>query len=209
MRSALILFLFIFSPSCIFCETPKVWSILIPTLEKRESLFQRIYKKLCAQIEQNNLQEQIEICVLRDNGEMSIGKKRNQLLRQSVGQYVCFVDDDDDVHDQYIHLIYDKLTTEKPDCVSLVGIITFDGNNPKKFIHSINYHSYFEKENIYYRPPNHLNPMLRTIAVQFAFPDSFYGEDTDWAMQICNANLLKKESVVDEPYYFYLYNTTK
>ena len=200
---------FLLIQSFAFGDRPKTWSILIPTLEKRQELFQKIHKKLTKQIEENHLSDHIEILVACDKGEKAIGKKRNDLMHCSQSEYICFIDDDDDVHDRYIPLIYEKLIHEKPDCINLIGIITFDGKNPKKFIHSIQYRSYFEEKGIYYRPPNHLNPLKREIAIQFTFPSTSFGEDTDWAMQVCRSGLLKKESTIQEPFYFYLYRTVK
>lgn len=136
-------------------------SILIPTLEKRKTVFNKLYNKLIDQIEKFNLKNNVEIVVSCDNGQKPTGQKRNELLQKSNGLYTCFLDDDDDVSNDYIKLIYDA-TLKDPDCISLTGIITFDGKNPKKFIHSIKYDSYFEKNNIYYRPPNHLNPIKRS-----------------------------------------------
>lgn len=190
-------------------DSKVIWSILIPTLEKRKKDFLYIYNKLMSQIKDNKLENAIEIVVLSDNGEMSIGTKRNKLLNMSKGEYTCFFDDDDDAHPEYISMIYNKIISEKPDCVSLVGIITFDGKNPKKFIHSLKYNSYFEKDNVYYRPPNHLNVIRKDVAIIFKFPEKSYGEDTDWAMRVCRSGLLKTEAIINEPYYFYLFNSVK
>ena len=180
------------------------WSILICTLQERKHFFEFIYNKLQEQIRQNNLQGRVEVLYFLDNRQHSIGHKRNALMRQSRGAYVNFIDDDDDVHPHYVKMIYDRLADE-PDCVSLVGVITFNGRNPRTFIHSIDYNSYFESNNVYYRPPNHLNTMKRSIASRFAFPEISFGEDTDWAMRIAHSGLLKKEAKITEPYYFYLY----
>ena len=103
-------------------------------------------------------------------------------------------------------MIYEKLQ-KNPDCVSLKGIITFDGANPRIFIHSIKYDHYFEKDGIYYRPPNHLNTIKRSIAIQFQFPNENTFEDTNWAMQIARSKLLNVEEEILEPFYFYNYNT--
>lgn len=183
----------------------KVWSILICTLDERAEQFARLYKKLQQQIEQNNLQNQVEVLFFLDKrGEHTVGSKRNSLIQQSRGAYVNFIDDDDDIHDEYVKMIFNKLSN-KPDCVSLVGIITFNGNHPATFIHSIKYKTYFQTDGNYYRPPNHLNPIKRIIACQFLFPTISYGEDTDWAMQIAKTNLLKTEEEIKTPYYFYKY----
>lgn len=154
------------------------------------------------------MDDKVEVLYFMDNRENSIGFKRNALLRQSCGLYINYIDDDDDVHDHYIRMIYEKLKNN-PDCVSLKGIITFNRENPQIFIHSVQYKTYFQKDGIYYRPPNHLNTIKRSIASQFLFPNQSYSEDTDWAMQIVRSGLLKKEEVIEEPYYFYLYMPNK
>ncbi len=182
--------------------TPKLWSILICTLDERAESFKALTDKVYAQIKALNLQDKIEILAFKDNREYPVGFKRNELLRASQGKYTCFLDDDDDVHDNYIAMIYNALK-QNPDCVSLTGIISHHGEHCKKFIHSLKYNSYFEQDNIYYRPPNHLNPMRRSIAVQFMFPELNHSEDIRWAMAVTHAQLLKTEIVIDEPYYFY------
>lgn len=182
----------------------KDWSILICTLKEREEVFQNLYNKLQNQIHKYKLEDKVEVLYFLDDREHTVGFKRNALMDQAQGEYVNFLDDDDDVHNKYIKMIYRKLK-HKPDCVSLVGIITFDGKNPRSFIHSIQYDSYFEKDNIYYRPPNHLNTIKRSIASQFRFPEINYGEDSDWAMQVLRSGLIQNEAKIDVPYYFYKY----
>jgi hypothetical protein len=185
--------------------TPYLWSILICTIEGREDSFERLCNKLKIQIKNAGMEGQIEVLCCKDKkGESSVGNKRNRLLEQSNGLYVSFIDDDDDVADNFIDLIINKLKN-RPDCVSLTGIITFNGINPKKFIHSIQYSSFFEEDNIYYRPPNHLNPIKRCFAAQFMFPEKNFGEDAEWALALSKAGLLKREEIIETPYYFYLY----
>lgn len=190
----------------LFGESQKIWSILICTLQEREDRFNFIYNKLINQINALNLNDEIEILYFLDNREHNIGYKRNYLLEVSTGKYTCFIDDDDDVHDQYIEMIYERLL-KNPDCVSLIGIITFNNINPRVFIHSIIYDSWFQKNEIYYRPPNHLNPIRSKIAKKFAFPEKNYGEDADWSMQISRSGLLKTEEEINVPYYFYQYTS--
>jgi len=187
---------------------PKEWSILICTLPERHNSFERIYNKLLGQIKENGLEDKVEVLYFIDNRENTVGKKRNELLRRSQGLYTNYIDDDDEVHDNYIKLIYEQLATS-PDCVNLIGIITFDGKYPRTFIHSVDYNHYFERNEVYYRPPNHLNTMKRSIASRFLFPNISYSEDTDWAMQVARSGLLKTEAKVKEPFYFYLYVTNK
>jgi len=185
--------------------TPKLWSILICTMDEREQQFASLYEKLNQQIYDLNAQDHIEVLYFKDKrGEHTVGFKRNILVEQSKGKYISFIDDDDHIHDKYVELIATKLFNN-PDCVNLNGIITFNGKNPKKFVHSIQHKKYSEENNVYLRPPNHLNPIRRSIAAQFTFPVKNFSEDTDWAMQIAQSGLLHTEETIDEPYYFYLF----
>ncbi len=186
----------------------KIWSILIVTIEERAEQFSFIRSKIQKQIDDLGLNEEIEILSLCDKrGERTTGFKRQQLLEQCSGKYVCYVDDDDDVHDRYVELIYKRLL-KGPDCVSFPGVMTVDGKHPRIFYHSALYRTYFEYNQVYYRPPNHVYPIKRSIAIQFKFTDSFV-EDTPWALEIANSGLVHREERIHELCYFYLCKTKK
>lgn len=189
-----------------FTRRPVKLSILIPTLKSRNELFHNLENELLRQINAYGLADKVEITVECDNGELPTGVKRNRLLMKSLGEYVCFVDDDDMVSSDYVKVLYDNLRAY-PDCLGLTGIITFDGKNPRTFIHSLKYKEIFEKENIYYRPPNHLNPIRRDIAIRFQFPRCYISEDSNWCLQIRNSGLLENEIMIKKPYYFYRYSS--
>jgi len=181
-----------------------IWSILICTLEERKKLKEKLHAKLLYQIIQENLEGKVEILFYSDNRERPTGAKRNALLRQARGKYICFIDDDDDISDTYIQTIYEKLQ-KNPDCVELKGIITWFGKNPQLFIHSKKYLQWYKKNEIYYRCPNHLNPLRRSIAVQVSYPEIKQYEDRKWAFKLLETQLIKAEESVDKPYYFYRY----
>jgi len=183
-------------------------SILICTLESRLNFLQRVYANIDGQIKRHNLQEEVEILIHQDRGEKSIGTKRNELIEQAKGKYVCFVDDDDNVSPFYVMSIYKGCQQDK-DCCSLTGLITVDGRHQKKFTHSLQYKEYKEVNKQYFRPPNHLNPIRKTIAEKFRFKEKNFGEDTDWAMRISKAGAIKTEAVITVPLYFYLYRSRK
>ncbi len=177
-------------------------STLIPTLENRRPIFRRLYEKLNRQIIDNSLQVQGDIVYFSDNKQHSIRYKRNWLIDQAKGMFVAFVDDD--VSDDYVSLICDAIN-ENPDidCIGIRGIITFQGNNPCIFVHSLRYKEYFSKAGMYFRPPYRLNPIRREIASKYIFEDVNYSEDIDWAMRICIDESLKKEYFIDNAIYFY------
>ncbi len=146
--------------------------------------------------------DQVEILVEKDNGKTILGAKRNLLLEKAQGQYICFVDDDDKVSKDYISKILEALKTE-PDCCGIEGIIFRRRNTPGKlFIHSIKYNTWFEEDGIYYRCPNHLNPVKREIALQIGFPEKNSGEDHVYSNGIFP--LLKTEVYIKGSIYYYL-----
>lgn len=187
-----------------------ILSILICTIEGRETMLNSLMYTLANQIRNYNLKDEVEILISKDKrGEHTIGYKRNMLLQNCTGQWAAFIDDDDMVSDDYLPLILGRLKSENPDVVALEGVITTNGLDARTFIHSINYTTVFEQNGIYYRPPLHLNPIRTTISKNFRFKEVNHGEDIEWGMQIVHSGLLKKESNVGKAYYFYNYIANK
>lgn len=181
-------------------------SILIPTITSRREMFFSLTDDLKEQA--NKFPGQVQIKFLVDEGENSIGQKRNALLCLAIGEYVCFVDDDDRVSSNYIDLLMEGVN-KGVDCCSLRGEITTDGKNPKPFIHSLDYKEWFEKDGVYYRGINHLNCVKREIAVQIGFPEKNHGEDYDYSMKLMKSGLLKTEHKIEEILYYYKYISKK
>lgn len=185
-------------------------SILIPSLESRAELFLKLYDEFMRQCG-DRYGTEVQILSKADDGEMRIGAKRNYLLEKADGEYVCFFDDDDTPSRDYIDTVLEGIKTGK-DCLSLRGVITWDGDNPEVFEHSIRYPAYVTNHTgfpKYERYPNHLNVIKSSIAKQFKFPEINHGEDTDWASQIKNAGLIKTEHYIDKVIYHYKYVTSK
>lgn len=183
-----------------------ILSILIPTLEERVETFNKLWKKLSTQIGERN----VEIVWWVDNGKSVIGNKRNILLDLAVGKYVCFIDDDDDISDNYIDLLL-KAAEFDCDCASLKGVMTTNGENPEVFEHSVIYNEWktTDREVKYERFPNHLNMIRADIAKRFKFPEKSYGEDHDWSKQLHEAKVLKTEFYIDDIIYYYKYVQSK
>lgn len=178
-------------------------SILICTLVGRDDKLKRLLNILEPQ-----LTSEIEVLTCKDNKQFTIGAKRNSLVNESKGKYVCFIDDDDRVSQNYISLIMEGINKDV-DCCSLTGIITINGRNPRTFIHSLQYKSYYERNKIYYRPPTHLNCIRSGIVRQFPFPEIDWAEDSAQAMAMSNAGVIKTEHYIKNVLYFYDYLDTK
>jgi hypothetical protein len=106
------------------------------------------------------------------------------------------------VSEDYVKKILEAIESN-PDCCGIQGIITFQGQGPRMFIHSLKYKEWFEQNNIYYRCPNHLNPVKREIALQVKFPETNFGEDKDYSTRLFP--LLKEERFISGVVYHYLY----
>lgn len=170
-------------------------SILTATMYGRAEIFNNLARVLKAQ--SNYTVEMLANC---DNGEKSIGQKRNELLESAKGDYVVFVDDDDMVSPFYVFSIL-KGIESNPDCCGIEGVITQKRIGPKKFIHSLKYQDWFEEDDIYYRCPNHLNPIKREIALDARFPDKSWQEDKDFSERL--KGKLKTEVYIKGPIYYY------
>lgn len=181
-----------------------VLSILMVTLSSRKEMFDKIHQHILKQINDNHLENEVEIVVFEDEKQYPVGMKRNALIKEAKGDFTCFVDDDDWVSDDYVGSIYDAIVSDKSiDCIGMKGLLVSGDLGDKEFIHSVKFDSYWEDSNYYYRPPNHLNPIKRTITSKFDFPIINRGEDTDWSLKICKTGLLKKEIFIDKVLYFY------
>jgi len=199
-------------------------SILIPTTIDRKGVLNFLLleiEKQCGKILFYKVEDNItticyinkvEIIIFEDNFENSIGYKRNILNNLAAGNYICCIDSDDSISKNYISNLL-KGIEQGVDCCSLRGVITWDGERPELFEHSIKYDSY--KTNIsgdaivYERFPNHLNCIKSSIVKQIKFHEINHGEDTDFATQIFNLGLIKTEYFIDEVIYHYQYKTNK
>ncbi len=170
-------------------------SILICSIIGREKELSRLLEDL-----EKQKTEQVEILVEVDNEKMSIGPKRNSLLKKAEGDYIAFIDDDDEVSVNYVVKILEALKTN-PDCCGIEGFLIRPGHK-YKFIHSIRYDTWFSKNDIYYRCPNHLNPVRRELALQVGFPEKDYGEDQDYSLSLFP--LLKTEVYIQGVLYYYV-----
>jgi glycosyltransferase involved in cell wall biosynthesis len=178
-------------------------SILIVSLEKRKEERNRLIRSLNPQ-----LGNRAEILVEIDNGETSVGEKRNRLLQRAAGDYVCFVDDDDGVSSDYVDRIV-KAARTLPDCIGFTVLRTSKGENPERIISCLKYKNWqATPDGVPTRPIGHLNPVKRTIASKIRYPDLYYGEDRYYEKEL--QQYLKTEVIIeDPPMYFYNYDRDK
>lgn len=181
-------------------------SILIPSIPSRfESHLLPLWKYLDRLINESKFIEgDIEVLILTDNKNRSIGAKRQALLNMAQGQYVSFLDDDDLPSPNYI----DRAVSIQ--MMGLINVITFNQHvsiNGEmypltfKLGHEVNEEP--NKEG-FTRPPWHVCFWRRDVVQHCTFPNINYGEDWAWAEQ---ANKCAKTSYhIDEFMMTYVYD---
>jgi glycosyltransferase involved in cell wall biosynthesis len=177
-------------------------SILIPTLESRKEKMRKLRYKLYWYIGVlRGYGAGIEVLEELDNGELSVGAKRQKLLERAQGDYICFIDDDDMVPDDYVEKVLKAIETE-PDCCSLTGELHWPNGGIERFEHSIKHDKWEKKDNVYLRYPNHLNAVKRELALQTGFKDMGHGEDRDYSDRL--KPLLQSEAEIEGVIYHYM-----
>ena len=187
--------------------------ILIPSLHERKEQRKALFEELSNQIVGCGLQNKATILSDVDDGSISVGTKRNDLIALAVlhnAEYIAFFDDDDWPGEKYIEVLWEGIK-RGADCCSLRGHITVDGGEPEIFEHSLKYDAWKTTSNEikYERYPNHLNCIKTELAKQIKFPEKDFGEDHDWSKALHEAGLLKKEHYSDEVIYHYRYKSEK
>lgn len=202
-------------------------SILIPTTPDRSPFIIKLKQQFKEQLGAVILQESIpfeeghssylmkdyykdvEVVYYWDQKQATIGRKRNFLKSVAQSKYLTYIDSDDRIGPNYFKHAFAGIEKDVDAC-GLTGIITEDGQNPKKFVHSMKYDSWYEKDGVYYRNNNHLNVVKTSIARQMKFPEINSGEDHDYSKQLLASGLIKTEYWDEnEILYYYDYVSKK
>ena len=181
-------------------------SILIATTEERVASFQELITLFLLQ--EN---EDVEIIGIRDNKEISVGKKRQLLLEESKGKFIVFFDDDDKPYSNYIYEIT-KAIRNNPniDCIGLIIDMTTNGLNKQTCFHSLENKEWINgikgiDKYDYYRNVTHFNPVRRDLALSVGFSDMRFGEDKEYSDKL--SKLCKKEYLIEFPLWLYNFTT--
>lgn len=197
-------------------------SILIPSVPQRIEQLKLLIENIQIQIQRlcaDPKNPEIELIVDLDNRIRTIGSKRNNLIKQAQGQYVVFVDDDDDITNDYVSSLFNKiLTIESQNKINDIKVIVFDVN---VFDMDINVHKickygveykWKDSEEANYREPNHIMCIRNDIAKRCIFKDTSYTEDYYWSLDLKKLllqNNEEKEIQVRIPKMLYTYNYKK
>jgi len=116
--------------------------------------------------------------------------------------FVALVDEDDDISYYYILEVIEVIKSGC-ECCSLTGRIIFSDCYSRNFYHSMKYDSWIDdhEKKEYYRPPNHLNAVKRSIAANVVFPAYNSGEDRVYSMSL--RQRINTEAQIDGVIYIY------
>ena len=195
-------------------------SILICSLFKREDQRNELLKSLFEQVKERPKQNlnhlgntwlyryefsDFEILVAIDNKEMKVGAKRNFLVNQAHGEYVCFIDDDDSVSNEYIKTLLFSTQFEY-DCVCFHVMYNPTNGSPKLVIYSSRLKDR-ETPECFERAVNHLMLIKRNIVQRVKFKAINCGEDAIFAKRV--SMHIKKEGRIDKVLYSYNFDPLK
>jgi hypothetical protein len=178
-------------------------SVLICTIPSRASMFSRLICRLSTLISKLSIKVEL-LC--DDRTDITIGKKRNDMVDNAKGRYCCFIDDDDDVTEDYFQ-DYEReiLKGSDWDCFSLTGKYFSEGVYIKPFFHSMDIPVWHETPSGYMRGINHLNLVKSIIVKTIGFHDMNHGEDIKYSNKLMESKKLKSQFSIDHPTYLYYF----
>lgn len=169
---------------------PKL-SILTPTIPQRIDQLHQLSQKILSQIHTPTGVCPVEHLIFSDNRARTIGAKRQALVDIARGEYIAFVDDDDDISDDYVASILEAIKAE-PDCVTFKQRAIYNGLESTVTFHLGGGDGPFVPGGNTTRDAWHICAWRREVVADCVFSESNYGEDRTWALQ---ARRLAKNSV--------------
>lgn len=178
------------------------WQIMIPTVVDRPDQFKRLVDTLAPQLIKYN--GDIEVVVLWNNYEHELSELRQIMIEYATADYTNFIDDDDNVSEDYCDKIYPLL-----DGVDYIGFrVAFYQHNQKQkqVVHSLTSEGWFDNGEGYFRRGTLINPTKRELMLKAGFKNSDYRkgvpEDTTYAINI--DPYLKTEHFIEEEVHIYM-----
>lgn len=175
-------------------------SILITAIFSRYEKAEQLLKLLHTQSEGKN----VSINLFLDNKKISIGEKRQILLDNSKSKYICFIDDDDFVSDDFIDEILSAIK-EGCDVITFNQMATIDSDIYEVSFGLKNENEQLHSNGIVRRKPFHVCVWKYDLIKDCKFTHINYGEDWDFA-KLCN-DKAKTETHINKTLHFYNFSS--
>ena len=201
-----------------------LWSILICAIPCRYHSVQGLLFNLLETQSVARMPD-IELLYLMDNKRRSVGAKRNALLAMAQGEYISFVDDDDDVAPDYVQKIHAAIAKARKTDIDVICFPQRATLSPAGVIHECTYSLAHYKQRkpdkrrllaagpaentlLWTGPPSHTMAWRREIVQDILFPEKNFGEDVTWVDLACEK--AEAEMVLTgKPLYFYAFDEGK
>lgn len=180
-------------------------SILICTLPERYDHLKRLNAIIQPQVKR--FSGEVEIRIHDAGRQIPTGTKRNELINGCEGDYFCFIDDDDIPATSYVEDIL-KALENNPDVVTFNGWMTTNKTDRVDFVIKLG-EAYEARDGKYYRWPNHLTVMKKSVVKHIEFEPIWMGEDYIWSKQIRDLGLLKSSVHIPKNLYHYDFISNK
>jgi glycosyltransferase involved in cell wall biosynthesis len=187
-----------------------LFSILIPSIPERLDQLKKLINKIEKQIDGDPF---VEVISFIDNKKISIGEKRNMLVQLANGKFLAFVDDDDDVSDDYVSEIMSSiLKSPDADVIMINSLAILNGKKfnivvdidyPNEEIQSDSNGNFLDCK----RKPFHVCAWRSDIAKSENFPNVGYGEDWNWCERLIPK--VEKSVKIDKQLYIYIFDNKK
>ena len=183
-------------------------SILICSvdIEERQIKLKKLISELHRQISKNYAEEIVEILIDTDNMTKSVGQKRNDLINKAKGHFVCFIDDDDFITENYLSTILNHLNIGID--ILLIGISHIEnGINKTKILPSLFIDNLTTNEVVFKTNHFHLCPHKKSIAELVSFDCVNFAEDMIYSKKM--GKHISNHAVIYDPIYIYFDNLEK
>jgi transcriptional regulator CtsR len=165
----------------------------------RDENLTKLIHELNNQICSNYAENIVELLIEKDSGEISVGEKRNTLIEKSKGEYVCFIDDDDFISENYLNLILQNLNKD----ILMIRINHLIDGVKVKPIQTSLYIDCLETNDVIFKTNHfHLCPHKREKAKRIKFQEVNFAEDMDYSQRLVQ-HIENYDSINDE---IYIYN---
>lgn len=168
-----------------------ILSILIPSIPKRYGILSKLagelYKQVLYMKTFHYLLGEIEIIVDGSerflDGGLSIGKKREKLVSEAKGKYLCFLDDDEQIAPNYLEVLV-RLCIKDRDVCTFRSMAKMDNYWTVIDMRLGSTNDEANPNGIVKRNAWHVCPVRSKWAKLHTFDDINYGEDWKWFEQV-------------------------
>lgn len=169
-----------------------ILSVLMCTTPERNQMFSKLFTELHRQLEYlqafHESLGKVEILVDDSirflDGGLSVGKKREALLKRAEGKYICYLDSDESISPDYLETLVRLCRQDQDVCTfrAMVKLDNFWALVDMRLAYKMN--DQITPEHTVRRPPWHICAIKSEHAKRHHFADINNAEDFDWMNRV-------------------------